>query len=243
MTIVHHAPVYHGFFRPISQHVLVPKSSVGLAARIISQQHGYDIFNNPPFPQLCEQILAFRPSTALPDGNSATVLLSHPDPEYDGAARIFLHPSSTFHFDLDDPSRTLTNPNPPDPSLAAILFPTEVAFIDSIIDSHSEPPAHEEGAHQPYFDWLSQMRDSAFCEYPNEWEYFDTLEDDEPYDDLVWREGKRPWGDGDIPALEYIVRMIKEENRSFVMYLLRGEGLVNSLSKMDSEIKCDPQSL
>lgn len=223
LTIAHRAAEKFG----IPQHILVPKASVGLASRILSQQHGYNIFNNPPFPSCAEDVRVYRPSTALADGNSATVVLSHPDPEYEGAPCLFVHPSSNFHFDLDDPSKTLTLPNPSDPSLVGVRFPTEVAFVDSLVDTYFDPPPGNAIADctprcgPQFVRWLWDFLGDTLCEYPNEYEYFNDLGDDEGYDDHVWREGKRPWGNGFIPAREYILRMIKEENRFFTSLQLR----------------------
>ncbi|KAJ7696421.1 hypothetical protein B0H17DRAFT_929243, partial [Mycena rosella] len=54
--------------------------------------------------------------------------------------RILLHQATTFHFDINDTSRTILNPALPDPAFALIRFPTITAFLDSAVDTQYEPP-------------------------------------------------------------------------------------------------------
>lgn len=215
---------------PIPQHILVPDDAIGDAAHVLSTAHGYTIFNNPPFPtKLTDSIYAFRPSTALLDGNSATAMLYHPDPKYKSARCIFLHPTSTFQFDLDDPSTTLTNPHPPDPSLAAILFPTEIAFLDSLVDIIFERPVSVPGTVAPCQSWLFKMFQYGLSKVPNEWEasFLDDVQDiDEEFcvtgdgyefSEPEWEGGTRSWNGKEISVLEYVSLAVKEENRDYLM--------------------------
>ncbi|KAJ7160052.1 hypothetical protein C8R46DRAFT_1001209 [Mycena filopes] len=77
-------------------------------------------------------------------GPTDTVVLSHTEPnvayEEEAPQRILVHRASTFHFDLNDPSRTMLNSDPPDPDFAPLHFPTVSAFLDSIVDIFFEPP-------------------------------------------------------------------------------------------------------
>ncbi|KAJ7223101.1 hypothetical protein GGX14DRAFT_532077 [Mycena pura] len=54
--------------------------------------------------------------------------------------RILMHRASTFYFDLNDPTKTMLNPDPPDTAFAPIRFPTVSAFLDSTVDILYEPP-------------------------------------------------------------------------------------------------------
>jgi hypothetical protein len=53
---------------------------------------------------------------------------------------ILIHPQSSFHFDVRDASRTRPNPNPPSGDLAAIRYPTWLAFFDMVVDTLFHPP-------------------------------------------------------------------------------------------------------
>ena len=113
-------------------------------------------------------------------------MLFHPDrAKFEDATCIFLHPSSTFCFDLNDPSRTLTAPKPLHPSLSGFLFPTEIAFLDSIVDLLFEPPAPPLVA-CPFLRWFSKLFEYTFCEYPNELEAEFEENDDDDDDDWQW---------------------------------------------------------
>ncbi|KAF9022807.1 hypothetical protein BDZ89DRAFT_1163070 [Hymenopellis radicata] len=74
----------------------------------------------------------------------STVFLQHADPqsayEEEKPLRIFIHGASTFHFDLDDSSRTTLNPEPPGQEYANIRFPTLQAFYDNLVEMLHEPP-------------------------------------------------------------------------------------------------------
>ncbi|KAJ7160069.1 hypothetical protein C8R46DRAFT_905863 [Mycena filopes] len=72
-------------------------------------------------------------------GPTDTVVLSHTEPN-EAPQRILVHRASTFHFDINDPSRTMLNPDPPDPAFAPLRFPTVSAFLDSTVDIFFEPP-------------------------------------------------------------------------------------------------------
>ena len=141
----------------------------------------------------------YRP-TVLRDGQSAPIVLRHPNPNSVGVEHIFLHTSSTFHFDLDDPSRTFTDPDPPHPSVAAIRYPTEIAFLDSLIDTMYDPPLGPAMVTlSPWSYWLEALVANSICEYPNEWE---SEEMDVEYDESDWRYGERAWGEGTISGRE-----------------------------------------
>ncbi|KAJ7160068.1 hypothetical protein C8R46DRAFT_1001245 [Mycena filopes] len=77
-------------------------------------------------------------------GPADTVILSHAEPgaadEEEAPRRILLHRASTSHFDMNDASRTMLNPDPPDPDFAPLRFPTVSAFLDSTVDTLYEPP-------------------------------------------------------------------------------------------------------
>ena len=214
LTFVHRASPY-GFW-PSLQHVLLTQHDVSLAGAILARDHGYEIFHKPPFPVSCTnwQVDLFRPS----DGQSF-IALRHPDPDFPGFKHVFLHASSTFHFDLDDPGRSFTDPDPPHPSVAAIRYPTEIAFIDSLIDTMYEPPVIPRPFSQPPWEhWLESLLESSVCEYPNEWE---SEEMDVEFDEENWRYGQRFWGEGTICGREYVINMVKEENRSYLKYMLQ----------------------
>ncbi|KAJ7741305.1 hypothetical protein B0H16DRAFT_1676270 [Mycena metata] len=77
-------------------------------------------------------------------GSTDTVVLSHVESSVarteEVPERILVHRASTFHFDMNDTSRTMLNPDPPDPAFAHLRFPTVSAFLDSMMDTLFEPP-------------------------------------------------------------------------------------------------------
>lgn len=157
---------YNIFFFPNLQSALPPKSFPNTTATT-SSTNPLSLNLAPSCVSTCID-QSFR-LILIPSG---PVVLHHPDGEdYVGIEHLFLHASSAFHFDLDDPTKTFTDPDPPHPSVAAVRYPTEIAFIDSLIDTLYEPPFTPRLFNDlPWHDWLTALVESSVCEYPNEWE-------------------------------------------------------------------------
>ncbi|KAJ7698893.1 hypothetical protein B0H17DRAFT_926974 [Mycena rosella] len=99
-------------------------------------------------PAAVKALCAQLPYNVIPNGDTETTRwrdtkLINPDlmlPTKEAPTRILVHRASTFHFGINDTSRTILNPAPPDPAFALIRFPTITAFLDSAVDTQYEPP-------------------------------------------------------------------------------------------------------
>ncbi len=74
------------------------------------------------------------------------------------ADRIFLHAASVFHFDVNDPSRTCLNPEPPSEESRDVRFPTLAAFYDALIATQVYPP-------QPFIHRMFERRLQCWISY------------------------------------------------------------------------------
>ncbi|KAJ7353297.1 hypothetical protein DFH08DRAFT_693030, partial [Mycena albidolilacea] len=74
------------------------------------------------------------------------------------------HRPAVFHFDIDGPSRTMLNPDPPSAELSQILFPTLPAALDPFIDVLHEPPRPP--IHRKFSShvssWIAYLRQYTF---------------------------------------------------------------------------------
>ncbi|KAF5366029.1 hypothetical protein D9758_006732 [Tetrapyrgos nigripes] len=177
----------------------------------------------------------FTPSVLLVNSNSN----SRSTPNYFIPTRIIIHAASTFHFNVDDPSRTCANPlfldNDGDhteaqasssPSYDAFRYPTPAAFCDIVIDTIHEPPLGD-SINKELLEHLKLLlahlilytiADEGCTTFP------------EPDDD----DGRAPRRAGPnmdmtpqvkplkiIPACEKLLEEMKEENRPFLRRIFR----------------------
>ncbi|KAJ7698880.1 hypothetical protein B0H17DRAFT_926997 [Mycena rosella] len=136
LSIVHRVPT-----ALFDLQLLVPDNQVPAAVKALCAQLPYNVIPNGDTETTrwrnTKLINPDRPH-AFNLGPTETVVLAHADPE--APTRILLHRASTFHFDINDTSRTILNPAPPDPAFALIRFPTITVFLDSVVDTQYEPP-------------------------------------------------------------------------------------------------------
>ncbi|KAF9017274.1 hypothetical protein BDZ89DRAFT_1074901 [Hymenopellis radicata] len=136
----------------------------------------------------------------------STVFLHHADPESadeeEKPVRIFVHRASTFHFELDDSSRTILNPDPPGQEYANIRFPTLPAFYDTLVDTLHEPPHpfHHMKLSLQLRNWMSYL---SLYTLPGKG-ITDTV--DEETNERVL-----------IPEVLSVLNQVKEENRPMII--------------------------
>jgi len=192
MAIAHCVPIGWGHF---DLQLLIPPYNITQAAHLICLKHPYkptDVREAEYWPGLPKN---FDPLT--------TVLLRHRDYpncyNINQPPNIYLHTASAFHFDVHNRTATVTDPSPPDESFRGLLYPSLIAFCDSIIDSIHEPPLPFCDQHF-YWHWMRLLSD--LCRYTT--------------GEKGWtsRKGKL------VGSCEWLLQEIKEENRPFLSRML-----------------------
>ncbi|KAJ7091995.1 hypothetical protein B0H15DRAFT_183946 [Mycena belliarum] len=142
LSIVHRVPT-----NLFDQQLLVPDDKVPESVNAICASLPYRVIvGGDDEESRWRDMRAYDPDRphAFKLGPTDTVVLSHAEPdvayEQEAPQRILVHRASTFHFDMNDSSKTMLNPDPPDPDFAPLRFPTVSAFLDSTVDIFFEPP-------------------------------------------------------------------------------------------------------
>ncbi|KAF7307423.1 hypothetical protein MIND_00536700 [Mycena indigotica] len=147
LSIVHRVPaVLDG----VCQHLLVPDVYFNEAARIMSKG-SYSLALQDDYSLWLESSLLNDTELHAFDLQNSSALLLHHSPEeaeeMSIPPRIFVHKQSVFHFDINDPSSTMLNPEPPDPIFRPILFPSLPGFLDSSVASYLNLPSLPPGGY------------------------------------------------------------------------------------------------
>ena len=192
MGIAHCIPISWTLF---NLELLVSPYDITRAAHLICLKHSYT-----PIDVRRAQYWEGNPKGFNP---LSTVILRHRDyPDCYKANEppdIYLHTASTFHFDINDPSLTATHPCPPDEASGRLLYPSLLAFCNSIIDSIHEPPLPFYHANF-YLNWLGLL--DFLCGY------------------AVGEKGYYTKDGELIGTCERLLQGIKEENRPFISRVL-----------------------
>jgi len=131
MAIAHYVPIG---FTVFDLELLISPYDITRAAHLICLEHRYTPIDvrqaHGGYPDL------FNPLSTVVLRHRGYLSSSYAtnEPPY-----IYLHTPSTFRFDINNDSTLITNPNPPDESSGRLLYPSFIAFCDSIIDTIHEP--------------------------------------------------------------------------------------------------------
>ncbi|KAF8904170.1 hypothetical protein CPB85DRAFT_1318343 [Mucidula mucida] len=156
LSIVHRVPTVL-----FDTQLLVSDDDLHSAARTICSKLPYALSNDDE--RAWKDVRLFnkdRPHAFNIGG--ATLFLRHHNPEWarknEMADRIFLHAASVFHFDVNDPSRTCLNPEPPSEESRGVRFPTLAAFYDALIATQVFPP-------RPFIHRMFERRLACWISY------------------------------------------------------------------------------
>ncbi|KAJ8693353.1 hypothetical protein PTI98_008356 [Pleurotus ostreatus] len=138
LSFVHRVPT-----ELFDQHLLVQDDRVADAVAIVCNELNYspiDTANDDTWGDY----KIYNPARPFAFEGTPTTLLQHNDLNVTYKTlepdRILIHAASTFHFPLQDLSRSCLNPSPPSSEAAGVRFPTVAAFYDSLLDMLLEPP-------------------------------------------------------------------------------------------------------
>lgn len=120
------------------QQLIVPDGDVTAAAKLICDNFPYMAVDNPQ-DEIWKDFRAWNAERPYAFQNTPSIMLHHTDPPGNHLpCSILIHSASLFHFNIQDLSRTVTDPNI---ASKPVRFPSVPAFYDAVIETVHEPPS------------------------------------------------------------------------------------------------------